>query len=422
MSGATKFGTATETGTDSFETGERAAERGRDDLGVEDVDFCQVFCSPQYDYEEVVRGIKSVTGGETELIGCSSAGEFTEKGVVEQSVTVALVSSGNLQFFTGFGTGLDEDIEACIQEAVSSLPWDVEGYPYKAAINLHDGLVGKGETIANLTKQKLGPHIPVAGGSAGDDLQLEATHVFRNHEVAQNAVAVALVASKEPIPMTVQHGHEPVSEPITVTEAEGNTIHELDGKPAFERWKKVVREPAMEQYGVDVDELDPDSEDFAKMLNRFELGAPIEAEEEEKLGLFDRIRRLWGDEPEPEYKIRWPGLTSTTDGPLEFAVDIEGDDELRVMHSGDQNQIESVRRAAREAVDQGDTGVAGGFVYDCICRAAILGDDFEQTVEAIDEELGAPFAGFETYGEICMNMSDMSGFHNTTSVVMLLPE
>jgi methyl-accepting chemotaxis protein len=33
-----------------------------------------------------------------------------------------------------------------------------------------------------------------------------------------------------------------------------------------------------------------------------------------------------------------------------------------------------------------------------------------------------PVAGFETYGEIALDVGDMSGFHNTTTVVLAFPE
>ena len=42
--------------------------------------------------------------------------------------------------------------------------------------------------------------------------------------------------------------------------------------------------------------------------------------------------------------------------------------------------------------------------------------------ETRHEELGgAPLAGFETYGEIALDVGAMSGFHNTTAVVLALP-
>jgi len=33
---------------------------------------------------------------------------------------------------------------------------------------------------------------------------------------------------------------------------------------------------------------------------------------------------------------------------------------------------------------------------------------------------GIPLIGFETYGEIAMEIGQLSGFHNTTTVIMLI--
>ena len=61
-------------------------------------------------------------------------------------------------------------------------------------------------------------------------------------------------------------------------------------------------------------------------------------------------------------------------------------------------------------------------MFDCICRNLILGPKFADAVKAMSAELGnVPLAGFETYGEIALDAGDMSGFHNTTSVVLAFP-
>lgn len=84
----------------------------------------------------------------------------------------------------------------------------------------------------------------------------------------------------------------------------------------------------------------------------------------------------------------------------------------------------SAREAARRArLQLGDSHVAGALVFDCICRKLILGEQFSDAVRRISRELGdAPLAGFETYGEIALDVGEMSGFHNTTSVVLAFPE
>ena len=56
-------------------------------------------------------------------------------------------------------------------------------------------------------------------------------------------------------------------------------------------------------------------------------------------------------------------------------------------------------------------------------RNLILGEDFSRAVRGISEELGgARIAGFAMRGEIALDVGDMSGFHNTTRVVLAFPE
>jgi methyl-accepting chemotaxis protein len=52
----------------------------------------------------------------------------------------------------------------------------------------------------------------------------------------------------------------------------------------------------------------------------------------------------------------------------------------------------------------------------------ILGDEFYRGVDQFKDVLGdVPILGWETYGEICMEPGQFSGFHNTTSVVLIIP-
>lgn len=93
------------------------------------------------------------------------------------------------------------------------------------------------------------------------------------------------------------------------------------------------------------------------------------------------------------------------------------------MTSPKEAQIEAAKNAARRAMGKaGDTEIAGALVFECIVRATILDDQFKNSVEAIKSELNVPFLGFETYGEVCIETGEMSGYHNTTTVVMLFPK
>ena len=106
-----------------------------------------------------------------------------------------------------------------------------------------------------------------------------------------------------------------------------------------------------------------------------------------------------------------------------FACGIPQGASIRITESEPNRQVDSAREAARIAKQNlGGEEVAGAVVFDCICRNLILGERFGDAVRGMSEELGgAPIAGFETYGEIALEGGSMSGFHNTTTVVLAFP-
>jgi methyl-accepting chemotaxis protein len=396
----TQIGTAVAEGTTGRQAGERAARQALAELPDDRVDFCQVFCSVAYDYEAVLAGIRSVVGDDAALVGCSTATGFTDETVADDAVALGLVASDTVSFHTSIGTGLSDSVSRAVREAVTDLPDAVEDHPYLAAITLHDGLAGVGEELSLVSQQKLGPKVTVAGGAAADDHQLEATHVFHGETVTDDAVVFALVAAKERPVVAIDHGHVPLSDPVEVTDSEGSLVHELDGRPAFAVWRDAVRDSVREEFGVDVDDLERTSQLLGRIMCEYEFGID-----------------QGGD-----YKMRWPWVSPETGDTLNFAVDVPEGTVLRVMHGAADAQVESGRRTARAAVERaGDTELAGAFVYDCACRGIVLSEAFGTAVDAMADELDGPFVGFETYGEVCMGPEQLSGFHNTTTVVLALP-
>ena len=396
---ATKFGTALVKGKNGLEVGKEAARKAQEKAGITKPDFCIVFASSEYDYAEVIKGIGQVIN-DAPLIGCSSSGEFTEESVEKGSVACAVISSDTHKFFTGFGTGLKEDTVKCLKDTVSGFPSDVKGYPYRSSIMLIDGLARKGEESVLSALMALSPNVKFSGGAAGDDLKFKETYVFSNEKIATDAVVAALLTSKIPVAIGVKHGHSPISPPLTVTKAEGCTVYEIDGKPAFDVWKHYTRENA-KQLGIDVDKMGV-TEAIQNFFTRYEAGL------------------LTGG---TDYKIRWLGGTTTTEGPITFLCATPEGTVLRVMESPKQAQISSARKAAEIALSSSQgVELAGAIIFDCVCRAIILGNEFSKAVAGITDVLsGIPLVGFETYGEIAMEIGQLSGFHNTTTVVLLIP-
>ncbi|MBX0347975.1 FIST C-terminal domain-containing protein [Halomicroarcula pellucida] len=395
------MGTTVSTGTsvspDGRRAGQEATSTARRGLDADRVDFCQVFVDSSYDPHEVLSGVETVVDDDTAVVGCTGTGNFTETETLANGIAVALVTSDSFRFDTAIATGLGENIHGTVREAARALPDDID-YPYQSALVLHDGLAGVGERLALAIQRRLGPHVGFAGGAASDNYQMESTPVFCDGTVAEDALVLVLVSGTQRAVISVDHGHEPISEPHAVTDGSGNVVRELDGEPAFEVWKNAVRDHVT-AFDFDVDALSLESEEMNRLMGVYEFG----------------IDQGNG------FKIRWPKSIGQ-DGSLSFAVDVPEGTVLRVMYGGQESQIDSVRRVAEEAVALAEGDLAGGFIFDCACREIILQDEFSDAVDELASVLSVPFAGFETYGELCMQMGQLSGFHNTTTVAFLLPE
>lgn len=353
-----------------------------------------VFASTKQPLESLSPGLAARFPGAV-VLGASTAGEFTERGAAKGSAA-AIAIAGDYRVFAGMASGLAANAEAAITEATRALPKELPGHPHRTAILLLDPLAGKSEEATLLVSALMGEDVPFAGGAAGDDLAMKSTHVSLGGRTATDAVVVAEIFSKRPLGLGVCHGHRALSTPLRVTKAAGAVIHEIEGRPAWDVWKERTRESAASR-GIDVDALAAGQE--GGYLLQYEAGLAAGS----------------------GYKIRAP--LSRSGGSISFACEVPEGAVIRITESDADSQISSAREAGRRArAALGDGVPAGAIVFDCICRNLILGQKFDAAVESIGAELGGvPLAGFETYGEIALAAGDMSGFHNTTSVVLAFP-
>lgn len=393
-----KIATAIGKQDDAAVLGAQLVSEVKQALGDQGIGMALVFASSKYDLKSLVQSLRKELG-DVPLMGCTTAGEFTEKQVVKESVALAAFSAdADFQFQVAMDTGLNQDAMGCVKKVVDALPAKPDDMPHRAAILLHDGLAGRGEEAVLSANTILGANVSFAGGSAGDDLAFKETFVFCNDEIAKDSVAICVIDSKNPVGIGVKHGHSPVTDSLTVTKAKENVLYEVNGEPAWDVWKREMAQEA-KNSGIDVETLKEASE-IGQFLIRYEMGLATAT----------------------EYKVRVP-LSKNDDGSLNFACTIPEGAKFKIMKSPKEEQIASAEQAAKFALEQmKGKAPAGAVVFDCVCRGIILGDEFEKGVQAISGIIGnIPLIGFETYGEICRRSGQFSGFHNTTTVVMLFP-
>lgn len=385
---------------DSFLAGKELAQEAMKKSKTKNLPtFAVLFSSIKYDYSAIVRGIKSIIGEKITIIGCSSAGQFSEENFSKEGIACAFISSDNYQFFSGIGTNLKDNPIGAIENAIRPFPQDVPEFPYQSAILFVDGLAGKGEEAVLAAASLLDPKVVFAGGAAADNLSFRETTVFKDEASLSDAVSMCLIVSRKPVIISVKHGHKPISQPLKVTKAEGNILYELDGKPALEVWKDVLRD-RLKSQGIDIEKVDP--QDLSKILLKYEAGLLTGAN---------------------EYKIRFP-VSCNPDGSFNFVCSITEGAVVKVMDSEVSDQINATRQAAELAMKaSAGQKLAGAVVFDCACRAMILKEEFTKAIASKKYVFkNLPFIGCETYGEIAMDPGQFSGFHNTTTVIMLFPD
>lgn len=375
--------------------GAAAARQAMKGLGSAEPRAVFVFAAPSHDYPQLLSGIKKEVRSAL-ILGCSTAGEFTGEAQGHDSIAVMAIGGDNLRVNAGVGNGLRKDMKGSIKAAMSGFhaayrTARAEGFSHATCYVLTDGLVGNGEELVELVHQETNQLAQVVGGAAADAAKFEKTQVIYGDDAASDRVAVASLFTRTPIGLGVQHGLASATKPKVVTKSQGGVVFEIDGKPAFEAYREYAK-----SKGVTLDEKN--RENFM-IVNELGMVTP------------------------DGHKIRAP-LKANPDGSLLMAAEIPRGSAICIMGGTEQALISGSEKAAAAAAQAlKGTPPAGTLVFDCICRRVFLGDAYHKQIAAIARAAGgAPLAGWETYGEIAMTPTQPSGWHNSTSVVSVLPQ
>src|SRR4051812_12150094 len=133
-----------------------------------------------------------------QVIGCTTAGEFSERGMHSGGVTALALDKSKIARCSARIANYGRTPENAIVEAVAAMSVDMDVANIRTAdperyvgIVLFDGLSGN-EEAANEVLADLAPMLSFVGGSAGDDLEFRNTKVFCNGEETAKGAALML--------------------------------------------------------------------------------------------------------------------------------------------------------------------------------------------------------------------------------------
>jgi len=360
-------------------------------FGLLPPDAVIVFASSAHRYTELLIALDAACHPRV-LVGCSSAGKFTNDAQQEGTACAIALRSDEMRFAVGLGRGLREDRRRAAAELVSYFSDSAtHTYPYRTALVLTDALAGHADDLVEELTRLTGGVYQFFGGGTGDDAQFQRTHVFSGVEAVADAVVALEILSDKPLGIGVGHGWQPSGNPLRVTEADGMCLRSLNAIPASE-----VFEEHAETTAQSFDAADP-------------------------LPFF--LHNVLGIETDQGHKLRVP-LSVNADGSVVCAADIPTEATVRIMTATATSASEAAAHAVGAALGQlGTHRPKVALVFDCAATRLRLGAAFSAELEAVGGALGtAPYAGCNTYGQIARVDGQFSGFHNCTAVVCVIPD
>lgn len=350
-----------------------------------------VFASPLYDYEVLLRRIAEQCHP-SQMLGCSSAGEFTSAIPHVGSACVLALKSSEMVFSVGVGRNLSTDRKEAARSIVSGFKGLAsQEYAYRTAMVLTDALAGFADSlIEEITLATAGMY-QLFGGGAGDDARFKRTHIFIGGEAITDAAVALEILSNKPIGIGVQHGWEPASAPMRVTEADGNRLISLNAMPTIEAFQAHAEATGQT---IDIDNPMP-----------FFLSNVI------------------GIEDQGSYRLRVP-LAVNAEGEVTCAAEIPPGSIVRLMRTSSVCSADAAAQATKNALAKlGSHRPKTAIFFDCVATRLRTGQDFGLELSALDDLLApASYIGCNTYGQIARAEGQFGGFHNCTAVIGIFPE
>lgn len=389
----TRAATGASATTDTTQAVREAAAQARQALG-EAPTLGFLFAGSRHRLDVALGAAREAAG--CDVLGCTTAGEFTERGKTSGGVALLLTTLERDAFLVANATGVKADPAG----AARQLAGDFAGLTARAAkrgwglsttVLLVDGLAGTGELVVKEVLAHTRAFQQVVGGAAGDDGQFQQTWTGSTRQAGSDAAVAAHVFGARNWGVGVDHGLSPRTKPMTVTRAAGSVLYELDGKPAIEAYRAYAKERGVELT----------AENTGRFLIGNELGVYF-------LDELHHARAPVGVGPH---------------GELQLVASIQRGAQVCILDGQPDAMVAAAGRAAAEArAALGDGPVAGVLVFDCICRGMILDADFGREIDAVRAHFpDTPVAGFLTYGEIARFRGKLDGWHNTTTVVVAIP-
>ncbi|PCI33970.1 MAG: FIST domain containing protein [Alphaproteobacteria bacterium] len=215
--------------------------------------LCLFFCSPRYDLGKLKKEFSQYFA-DIPMVGCTTAGEITPIGYLEDSITAIAFSKDSFQIITHCIDHIGQiKLQDCIDSSAALVADLKQQIPQANGHNtfafmLIDGLSNAEEMVTAAIGSQLGD-IPLIGGSTADDWDLKETSIFYDGQFKRDMAIVILVHTDLPFQVHYTHHYVAGDAKAVITEADSvnRVVSEINGLPATQEYARLC--------GIDESEL-----------------------------------------------------------------------------------------------------------------------------------------------------------------------
>ena len=187
---------------------------------------------------------------ETQVIGCSTAGEISGAGYAEgQIVAVGLPAAhfaADVLLMPDLGALDPHALIGSLIRSRAGLARRVPGWESEFAYLLVDGLSIREDELTSALASGLGP-VPLFGGSAGDGTRFRRTFVLQGGQMHDNAAVLAMIRSDCRVKVFSLDHLQPTERRMVVTQADParRIVRQINAEPAAQEYARILgKDPA----------------------------------------------------------------------------------------------------------------------------------------------------------------------------------
>lgn len=337
----------------------------------------------------LMANIRAACPAETQIVGCSTAGEITADGAHQDVATLTYLRTERTRVVTkAQRIPTRADSHECGRQLAASLCEGEEAPAY--ALIFSEGLKLSGDKLVAGLEAGFAGRCEFSGGLAADGEGVEETVVIADGEVCrQTVVAVAFYGAHFRGTSASASGWRPFGTFRKITRSEENRIYEIDSRSALEVYASYL--------GDDAEHLPASG-----LLYPMEVVPP---------GQSVAVIRTFME-------------VDRETGMLTFAGDVPQGSTARLMSASNNQLVDGAEKAvrlARQQLEKPDLAL----LFSCFGRMLVLASHTDLEIAAVRDNLpaGTVIAGFHSYGEIGHDETQSAvQLHNQTMTITLLAE